>query len=174
VKKRRKEEQRSEDSMMNKQIFLLAVFAVLSFATIMLTVFPLETVYAFVTAEATRSEPKAPMAVSGENVYLVWWTNKTGNWEVMFRASTDNGATFGDKINLSNSTETDSENAEIVATGDNVYVSWWENSLQNRTSESVMRVSTDNGATFGTLLMLGSNGTLSPGGEEGGEGEGGE
>jgi hypothetical protein len=156
---------------MNRQVLFLAMFGAFSFATIMLTIFPLETVYAFVTAEATR-EPKAPMAVSGENVYLVWWTNKTGNWEVMFRASTDDGATFGDKINLSNSTETDSENAEIVATGDNVYVSWWENSLQNGTSESVMRASTDNGATFSPMLTLGNNGTLNTSGEGEGEGEG--
>ena len=42
------------------------------------------------------------MAVSedGNNVYIVWWTNKSENWEVMFRASNDGGATFGDKINL--------------------------------------------------------------------------
>jgi hypothetical protein len=29
----------------------------------------------------------------------------------MFRASNDGGATFGDKINLSNSTDTESQNA---------------------------------------------------------------
>src|SRR5918997_1284365 len=47
-------------------------------------------------------EPKAPMAVSqdGNNVYIVWWTNKSENWEVMFRASNDGGQTFGDKIML--------------------------------------------------------------------------
>ncbi|MFL6486226.1 MAG: hypothetical protein ACJ71D_05875, partial [Nitrososphaera sp.] len=49
-----------------------------------------------------HSQPKAPMAASqdGNNVYIVWWTNKSENWEVMFRASTDGGQTFGDKINL--------------------------------------------------------------------------
>jgi hypothetical protein len=37
----------------------------------------------------------APMATSGDNVYVTWWTNKTpGNNEVMFRSSTDNGAIF--------------------------------------------------------------------------------
>src|SRR3712207_2909008 len=67
-------------------------------------------------------EPKAPMAVSqdGNNVYIVWWTNKSENWEVMFRASNDGGQTFGDKINLSNSTDTESQNAEIVAAGNSV------------------------------------------------------
>jgi hypothetical protein len=106
------------------------------------------------------------MAVSGkDNVYIVWWTNKSegGNWEVMFRASTnDSGATFGDKINLSNSTDAESQNAEIVAAGDNsVFVSWWETNPMNGTSESVLRVSTDNGQTFGTVVMLDTNGTLS-------------
>jgi hypothetical protein len=61
---------------------------------------------------------RAPIATSGENAYITWWSNKTGNEEVMFRASTDNGATFGDKINLSNTTAADSDDAEIAASGD--------------------------------------------------------
>jgi hypothetical protein len=118
----------------------------------------------FVDANTFRSEPKAPMAVSedGNNVYIVWWTNKSENWEVMFRASTDGGATFGDKINLSNSTDAESQNAEIVAAAaDSVFVSWWETNPMNGTSESVLRVSTDAGRTFGPLVMLGTNGTVS-------------
>ncbi len=111
-----------------------------------------------------RPEPKAPMAVSspdGNNVYIVWWTNKSENWEVMFRASNDGGQTFGDKINLSNSTDAESQNAEIVAAGDNsVFVSWWETSPETGSSESVLRVSTDAGQTFGPMIMLGTNGTI--------------
>jgi hypothetical protein len=76
-----------------------------------------------------KSEPKAPMVASGDNLYIVWWTNKSGNWEVMFRASNDTRETIGDKINLSNSTDADSQNAEIVASGNNVYVSWWRLAL---------------------------------------------
>jgi hypothetical protein len=55
----------------------------------------------------------APIASSdsGENAYIVWWTNRTGNDEVMFRASADGGVTFGDKINLSNRTDSDSIDA---------------------------------------------------------------
>jgi hypothetical protein len=112
---------------------------------------------------AVRREA-APIATSGDNAYITWWSNKTGNEEVMFRASTDNGATFGDKINLSNTTEADSDDAEIAASGDNVYVSWWE---RNETSDTpVARISSDNGATFGPILMLATNGTI--GEEEGG------
>ena len=104
---------------------------------------------------------RAPIATSDNNVYITWWTNKTGNFEVMFRASTDNGVTFGDKMNLSNTTEADSDDAEIAASGDSVYVTWWE---RNDTSdEPVARVSNDNGATFGPLLRLAANGTIGGG-----------
>jgi len=100
----------------------------------------------------------APPAITGDNVYVAWWTNKTGNDEVLFRASTDNGQTFGDKINLSNTTEADSERVEIDSGADSVVVTWWET---NQTDETpVMRVSDDNGKTFGPLLKLATNGTL--------------
>jgi hypothetical protein len=113
-----------------------------------------------------RSEPKAPMAASqdGNNVYVVWWTNRSGNWEVMFRASNDGGQTFGDKINLSNSPDTESQTAEILAVGNNmVFVSWWElnENVHPHTNESVMRVSNDGGQTFGPVMNLGTNGTIS-------------
>jgi hypothetical protein len=94
------------------------------------------------------------MVASGDNLYIVWWTNKTANnnEEVMFRASTDGGTTFGDKINLSNSTDTDSVRAQISAEGGNVLVTWWE--LNQTAIEPVGIISTDNGATFGPLLQL--------------------
>jgi hypothetical protein len=38
----------------------------------------------------------------------------------MFRASNDGGQTFGDKINLSNSLDTQSQTAEILAVGNNI------------------------------------------------------
>ncbi|WP_415311562.1 hypothetical protein [Candidatus Nitrosocosmicus sp. FF01] len=101
----------------------------------------------------------APIAVSEDNVYVAWWTNKSGNNEVLFRASNDNGATFGDKINLSKTPESESEDVEIQASDNNVYVTWWE---RNQTSnDPVMRISNDNGETFGPLLPLAVNGTLS-------------
>jgi hypothetical protein len=128
-------------------------------------VFIASTVLVATEAEAKKRkvvrEELVPIATSGENVYITWWTNKTGNEEVMFRASTDNGATFGDKINLSNTTEADSDDAEIAASGANVYVTWWE---RNETSDQpVLRISNDNGKTFGPLMMLATNGTIGRG-----------
>jgi hypothetical protein len=122
-----------------------------------------------------KPEPKAPMTASedGNNIYVVWWTNRSGNWEVMFRASNDGGATFGDKINLSNSTDAESQTAEILAVGeDSVFVSWWETSPETGSSESVLRVSTDGGETFGPVIMLGMNGTISTAANTAGAAEG--
>jgi hypothetical protein len=126
-----------------------------------------------------KSETRAPAVVSGDNIYIAWWTNNTenGNEEVMFRASTDGGATFSDKINLSNTTNADSWRVEIAGEGETVVVSWWET---NQTSDiPVARISTDAGETFGELIMLGTNGTIGVTEEEGaataeGEGEEGE
>ena len=38
----------------------------------------------------------SPVAITGDNVYVAWWTNTTdnNNEEVYFRASTDGGQTF--------------------------------------------------------------------------------
>ena len=124
------------------------------------------------TANEVAEPRKAPVVVSGDNIYVAWWTNNTenGNEEVMFRASNDGGATFDDKINLSNTTNADSWRVEIHGEGDNVIVSWWE---MNQTSDTpVARVSNDAGATFGPLVMLGANGTLGSGEAEGGGAEG--
>jgi hypothetical protein len=112
----------------------------------------------------------APVAITGDNVYVAWWTNNTANKneEVNFRASTDGGQTFGEKINLSNTIDKDSSRVEIDADADSVVVTWWES---NQTSDTpVMRVSNDNGATFGPLLTLATNGTIGAS-EQGEEGE---
>jgi hypothetical protein len=76
----------------------------------------------------------------------------------MFRASTDGGATFTDKINPSNSTDAESQDVQIAADNDNVIVTWWE---RNATSnEPVVTFSTDNGTTFAPVMKLAANGTI--------------
>jgi hypothetical protein len=76
----------------------------------------------------------------------------------MFRVSIDGGQTFSDKINLSNTTDAESVDAEITAEGNNVVVTWWE---RNQTvNEPVVRISNDRGQTFGETLRLATNGTI--------------
>jgi hypothetical protein len=111
--------------------------------------------------EQVEIDKKAPIAISGDNVYIVWFNDQNtpnNNSEVLFRSSADSGVTFADKINLSNTTTADSINAEIAADGNNVVITWWE---RNATGEEpVVRASADNGATFGPILTLATNGTI--------------
>jgi len=101
----------------------------------------------------------APIATSGNNVYLAWTGNDTGHPEVFFRASSDNAQTFADKINLSNTPDVDSIDMQIAASGTNVYVSWWENH-ENGTRMPFFRASDDNGQTFGPVLSPSEDGPL--------------
>jgi hypothetical protein len=100
------------------------------------------------------------IALSGNNTYASWWDNKTGNWEVLYARSTDAGETFEDTINLSNSSDTRSERSELAANGNNVYVTWWEEPAR----EPMFRASNDNGVTFGPVLKLANNGSISQAG----------
>ena len=142
---------------MNKKLFIvkgtILFFAMTLLGTTMIAVMNLEEAFA-------PTSFRAPPAITGDNIYVAWWTNNTanGNEEVNFRASNDGGQTFGDKINLSNTTNSDSSNVEIESDADSIAVSWWET---NQTSTTpVMRVSNDNGATFGSVLRLALNGTI--------------
>ena len=96
------------------------------------------------------------VALSDNNTYTTWWDNKTGNWEVIFSRSTDGGQTYEDTVNLSNSSTTYSDRAQLAAYGSNVYVTWWEEPGR----EPMFRSSNDNGETFGPILRLAANGTI--------------
>ena len=144
---------------------ILIVSAIVIILTVGVTSY---TIFLYQVEAATGAErkcpcpnPKAPIVTSGDNIYIAWWTNKTGNDEVMFRASTDGGKSFGDKINLSNTPKVDSHEVEIATFGDNatnIIVTWWES---NQTStEPVFRISTDHGKTFEPLLNLSINGPI--------------
>ena len=137
-----------------ESIIVIVVVVAVSPATI-------QTVDSLVDPANELSRPIAPIAISGDNVYVAWWTDigtSNNNGELMFRASNDGGRTFGDKINLSNSSNTDSIDTQIAAEGGNVVVTWWE---ANQTSiEPFMRVSNDGGATFGPIVKLAVNGAI--------------
>jgi hypothetical protein len=103
----------------------------------------------------------APVAITGDNIYVAWWTNQSGNEEVMFRASNDKGQTFVDKLNLSNTTDANSTRVEIDSDTNSVVVTWWETTETSDTP--VMKVSNDFGKTFGPMLKLAGNGTIASG-----------
>src|SRR5688500_6074440 len=138
-----------------KQYLTVCGIAVIALAMIVTT-----STMTYAVEKPSKALP-ALIAASDENVYVVWGNNDTANnnSEVMFRASIDGGQTYGDKVNLSNSSSSNSTDFDVEATIDNVIVSWWET---NQTSaEPVIVFSGDRGATFGSILRLASNGTIS-------------
>jgi hypothetical protein len=142
---------------------VIALMMLIALGTTTLAILAAESAYGTIIGSAKKrveqkkGEP-AKIATSGDNVYIAWGTNNTAHPDIMFRASTDSGKTFGDKINLSNTTNVDSVDREIAASGSNVFVAWWERG--NQTDEAVMKISTDNGKTFGPMLKLAANGTI--------------
>jgi hypothetical protein len=151
---------------LNLFINLMKIQLVLGIVIIMITLGATTTVLTLQPSFAATSRAALPASsvTSGENVYIVWASNKTGTPDVMFRASTDAGQTYNDKINLSNSSNADSTDAAISAEGGSITVTWWET---NETSEEpLVRTSTDFGKSFGPIMNLATNGTMSEAEEE--------
>ena len=104
-------------------------------------------------------ESRVTLAVSGDNIYIAWITNKTGNDQVMFRSSNDAGATFNDIMNLNNSTDAKLKDIQIASGAENVVVIWRQQ-INATSDEPVARISADNGHTFESVANLASNGTI--------------
>ena len=94
------------------------------------------------------------LAVYGNNVYAVWADNTSGNKQVLFSRSVDDGGSFDDIKSLSNNTS-DSLNQEIAAFGDKVYVVWVDQ--ENDNTSVLLRASIDGGATFGKTINISNN-----------------
>jgi hypothetical protein len=98
----------------------------------------------------TGSSTQPQIAVSGNNVYVVWADNTPGNFDIFFATSIDNGQTFS-TINLSNNTG-DSFASQISVSGNNVYVTWADETPGNR--DIFFAVSIDNGQSFSTPINI--------------------
>lgn len=103
---------------------------------------------------AAAESYSSAIAVSGANVYVAWYGNAPGNFEVYFRRSTDNGATWQATKRL---TYTDGQSGppDIAANGANVYVTWNDNTPGN--AEVYFKRSADNGATWEPSQRLTNN-----------------
>ena len=95
------------------------------------------------------------IATYDNQVYAIWADDSSGNREVLFTRSQDNGATFETTSNLSNNTS-DSFNQEISVFGDDVYVVWLDRDEDGNTN-ILLRSSADGGTTFGGTVNISNN-----------------
>jgi hypothetical protein len=105
-------------------------------------------------SNSTGNSTDAQIAVNQNNVYVIWTDNTTGNGDIYFKRSADNGTSFGNVENLSNSTGNSYE-PQIVISGNNVYVVWTDNTTGN--GDIYFKRSADNGTSFGSTQNLGTN-----------------
>jgi hypothetical protein len=96
------------------------------------------------------------IATQGNNVYVVWEENISGNFEIFMSKSTDGGETFSPPENISNN-EGSSVFPQIAVSGDNVYVVWHDGTNTSGTREILMAKSTDGGETFSPPENISNN-----------------
>jgi hypothetical protein len=146
---------------MNKHTtWIIIIFAVgTTTSTVALFLAQLTPQLTYGTIAVQGPESRITLAVSGDNIYIAWITNRTGNDQVMFRSSNDAGATFNDKIVLSNTTNAKLQDIQVAAGVDNVIVIWRQQ-INATSDEPVARISADNGQTFESVANLASNGTI--------------
>jgi hypothetical protein len=146
---------------MNKHTtWIIVIFAVgTTTSTVALFLAQLTPQLTYGTIAVQGPASRVTLAVSGDNIYIAWITNRTGNDQVMFRSSNDAGATFNDKIVLSNTTNAKLQDIQVAAGVDNVIVIWRQQ-INATSDEPVARISADNGQTFESVANLASNGTI--------------
>jgi hypothetical protein len=114
-------------------------------------------------SNTTGRSANPELIISGTNIYVTWLEdlNNSGNWEIFFKASNDNGTTFNKPINISDNKGL-SEDPEIAADEKNIILTWWDNSTSNGDRHVMYRASTDNGTTFDPILTLNATTGITP------------
>jgi len=107
-----------------------------------------------ISKNSTRAISNLNIATVGTNVYVVWDDIVSGNYNILFKRSIDNGATFGPAVDLSK----EGFDPHISVSTGGVYVGWQDSNSQATGAISVSR-SIDNGATFGAAINISKNST---------------
>jgi hypothetical protein len=94
------------------------------------------------------------IAAAGDNLFVVWQDNTTGNSDIYLKAGRDNGTKISGTKNLSNNTG-ESEFPQIAAAGDNLFVVWQDNATGN--SDIYLKAGMDGGTKFRGLRNLSNN-----------------
>jgi hypothetical protein len=88
----------------------------------------------------------AQIAVYQNNVYVVWSDATTGNGDIYFKRSMDNGTTFDAAENISINNTGSSVFPEISTIGNNIYIAWVDTTPG--TNEILFRHSNNTGESF--------------------------
>src|ERR671915_156575 len=96
------------------------------------------------------------IAAYDEKVHVAWIDDSLGNNEILLARSIDNGTTFSEAINLSNTTNTNSRNLELSAFENNVYAVWLDEDEQGN-GIILFKASNDGGKTFGNPITIARN-----------------
>ena len=99
----------------------------------------------------------AQLSLLNNNIYVVWRDNSTGNDDIYFAKSFDNGLGFYEHVNLSNNPGT-SAFPRMAIVEDNVYATWYDYTPGQ--SDIFFAKSADNGDSFKTI-NLSDNGGVS-------------
>jgi hypothetical protein len=92
------------------------------------------------------------IALFNSNLYVVWRDDSTGNGDIYFKRSVDNGTTFDTVNNISENNTGSSSDPEIGTNSNNVYVVWTDTS--SSMSEIFFRQSINEGVNFGGIKEL--------------------
>ncbi len=101
------------------------------------------------------------VAVSGNNVHVVWPDDRDGNGEIYYKRSTDNGTTWDADLRMTNA-PSNSDFTSIAASGSDVHIVWRD--YRDGNMEIYCKRSTDNGTAWGydTRLTGNSNWSVYP------------
>lgn len=97
-----------------------------------------------------RGSIKPAIAVSGNNVHLIWMSDQ-GRWNILYKRSNDGGHTWSEKILLGN-IGAKSNSPAIVTDGDKVAVAW--SSFTDKIWKIFLKQSSDGGETWGSEIEL--------------------
>ena len=112
-----------------------------------------------VSSSGSSSDPAIAAAGDGATVYLAGRSDSTGNQEIHFIRSDDNGATWGGHKQITH-TAGYSNMPSIAASGDDVYLVWMDDTATG-SGEVYFRNSADKGANWGAAQRLTFNTTWS-------------
>jgi hypothetical protein len=91
------------------------------------------------------------LAVSGQEVHVVWEDFRDGNAEIYYKNSTDNGSAWNSDKRLTNNAS-NSWHPSVGVSGSHVHVAWGDNRDGNH--EIYYNVSSNSGANWGTDTRL--------------------